>query len=311
MITGDKNSLRGSHAAGQVHLVRARGKEQFKTSTGCELYLLIRTRQMLADLAYQRHPSMGVEAPLKGSDPKLHRAMLSNWLSRICALYGTLTQNMRRSSGRTFFPEEWVSEMLALEEEVQQWEEIASDFFHYWSLPPDDAITGLDVEDGAIYPKALHVCSGLLQAFAWTLIWCGRIHLLHAMLIYRSTLSDSEALASPLRPASSINQDLLTVVDHICNMVPFMLGEVDSNGALNAPGRGKAVGGLFLMWILHVAGSVSIMPQSQQDWIAGRLVHIGQSVGIQQALALKDFRDFQRCTSHGMPLATQLDLGRE
>ena len=305
MITGDKNSLTGTHAAGQVHLVRFRGEEQFKTSTGCELYLLIRSRQMLADLAYERYPSMGVQAPLKGADPKLHRAMLSSWLSRICALYGALIQNMRQSSGRTCFPEEWVFEVLALEEEIQQWEETVPDFFEYWSLPPDDAAAGPDPEDGVIYPKALYVCSGLIQAFGWTLIWCGRIHLLHAMLIYRSTLSYSEALASPFRPASSINHDLLTMVDHICNMVPFMLGEVDSKGTLNAPGRGKAVGGIFLMWVLHVASSVTIMPQSQQDWIAGRLVHIGQSVGIQQALALKDFRDFQRRTSHGMPLAMQ------
>ena len=291
----------GSHAAGQVQIVRLRGKDQFKSSTGCEIYLLIRSRQMLADLAYQRPPSMGVEAPL--DDMKPHRARVSSWLSRINALYGALAQNMRGAPGRTLFPKGWVTEVLALEEEIWQWEETVPDFWRYCSLPPYDAIGEPDLEDGPIYPKAIYICSGLLQTFGWTLIWCGRIHLLHAMLVYRSTLTDSEALESPLPSVSRINQDLLTMVDNICNMAPFMLGEVNEKGALNAPGRGKAVGAVFLMWTLHVAGSVSIMPQSQQDWIAGRLLHIGHAVGIQQALVLKDFRDFQRRTSPGMPLS--------
>lgn len=304
MITGDKDSLSGSHAAGQIHLVRLRGKEQFKTSIGCEIYLLIRSRQMLADLAYQRVPSMGVEAPLD-SDKKPHRARVSNWLSRISALYGALPQDIRRASWRTFFPRQWVSEVLALEEEIRQWrwDESIPDFWRYCSLPRYHATTGPALEDGLVYPKAIYVCSGLIQAVFWNVVWCGRIHLLHAMLIYRSTLSNTEALESPLPSTSSINQDLLTMVDNICNTVPFMLGEVDHQGALNAPGRGKAVGALFLMWILHVAGSVSVIPQPQQDWIAGRLLHIGNAVGIQQALVLKDFRDFQRRTSPGVPVS--------
>ena len=304
MITGDKDSLWGTHAAGQISLIRHRGKEQFKTSRGCEMYLLIRSRQILSDLAYQRFPSIGVEAPLD-SDGKPHRARVSNWLSKISALYGALLQDIRRASGRLFFPREWVSEVLALEEEIRQWrwEESAPDFWHHHSLSPDHTTTGTALEEGLVYPKAIYVFSGLLQAFAWNLVWCGRIRLLHAMLIYRSTLSHTEALESPLPSTSIINQDLLEMVDNICNMVPFMLGEVDHKGSLNAPCRGKAVGAQFMMWVLHVAGSVSITPQSQKDWIAGRLLHIGHAVGIQQALVLKDFRDFQRRTSPGVPVS--------
>lgn len=297
MITGDKDSLFGSHCAGLVHLISYRGKEQFQSDIGSQIYTLIHCRQTLIDLAHQRLSGMGVEAPLEVVHKKPHRARFLNWLSRMSALNGVLAQNLRGAPGRVLFPKGWDLEVLALEEEIRQWQETALQIWPYWPLSPYDATSGL------VYPKAIYVCSGLLQSQAYNLIWCGRIHLLHAMLVYRSTLTENEALESPLPSASSIKQDLLQMVDNICNFVPFMLGEVDERGALRAPGRGKAVGALFLMWLLHVAGSVSIMPQSQQDWIAGRLLHIGHSVGIQQALALKDFRDLQRRTTPGMPLS--------
>ena len=287
MITGDKDSLMGSHTAGQVQIVRLRGKDQFETNTGCEIYSWIRSREMMADLAYQRLPSMGAEAPLEDRHMKPDRAQIANWLSRISALYGALAQDIRRTPGR------WIDDVLALEEEIQRWTETVGDFLRYWSLPAYDLMGGPELANDLIYPKAIYVCSSLLQSFVWNLIWCGRIHILNAMLIYRSTLTDSEALESRLPSVSSIHQDLLGMVDNICNMVPFMLGEVDPVGALSAPGRGKAVGAQFLMWALHVAGSVSVMPRPQRDWIAGRLLYIGHAVGIQQALALKDFRDFQ------------------
>ena len=293
----------GSHAAGHAQLVRLRGKEQFKSNTGTEIYLMISSRQMMADLAYQRPSSMGVEAPLEDFHGKPDRARFSNWISRISALCGAVAPNIRGARARTLFTNGWITEVLALQKEIWQWKQSAPHHFRYWSLSPYDAASEPDLEDGPIYPKAIFVCSGLVQAYGWNIIWCGRIHLLQAMLVYRSTLTNSEALESPLPSVSSINQDLLTTVDNICNMVPFMLGEIDQKGALNPPVRGKAFTAQFLMWTLHVAGSVPIMPQSQQDWIAGRLLHIGHAVGIQQALVLKDFRDFQRRTSPEMPLS--------
>ncbi|KAL8791139.1 MAG: hypothetical protein Q9195_006036 [Heterodermia aff. obscurata] len=305
VITGDKDSLMGSHGAGLVHLIRLRGEEQFKSNTGCEIYTIVRSRDIWTQYAPQSLPGVALEAPLKDLDKKPHRAQISNWLSRISALCGAVSQNVRGASGRTLFPKGWDIEVLALEEELQQWNEHHPEFFRYWSLSPYDATGVTDPEDGPIYPKAIYFCSSLLLTQFWSLIWCGRVHLLHAMLVYRSTLSEREARESPLPAVSSIKQDLLTLVDHICNFVPFLLGEIDHRGALTAPGRGRAVGAIFAMWVLHVASSVSITPQLQQEWIACRLLYIGHAVGIQQALVLKDFRDFQRRTSPGMPLSME------
>ena len=93
------------------------------------------------------------------------------------------------------------------------------------------------------------------------------------------------------------------MADNVCNSVPFMLSEVDRTGALKPPGRGKAVGAYFLIWALHVAGSVEVLPRSQQDWIAGRLLHIGHVVGIQQALVLREFRTAQQRKGQVAPLS--------
>ncbi|KAG6994071.1 hypothetical protein G7Y79_00047g082970 [Physcia stellaris] len=302
-ISGDKTTLWESHTAGQVQLIRLRGQDQFKSSTGLELYRLVLARHRLADLAYQRIPTLGSDMPSEGAYRNPHAARLADLMAGISALYGFLPKNGVSTLRRSSFPEGWVEKVLAIEEEIRQWRDTVPAFWGYRSMPPYDTSDNPGREDDLLYPKAVHVYSGFLQASSWNIIWCGRIHLFHAMLAYRSTLSPNEARRVALPTESSIKQELQTMADNVCNNVPFMLSEVDQTGALNTSRRGKAIGAYFLIWALHVAGSVEILSRSQQDWIAGRLLHIGHVVGIQQALVLREFRTARRRNIHRAPLS--------
>ncbi len=93
---------------------------------------------------------------------------------------------------------------------------------------------------------------------------------------------------------SAICQSLRDTVDNISAIVPFLLGEVDSHGALSTELRRRALGGYYLVWSLHVAGSVRCLPFAQEAWIADRLMHIGSVFGIKQAFLFKQYRDLER-----------------
>lgn len=241
--------------------------------------------------------------PSEGAYRNPHAARLAGLMAGISALYGFLPRNGVSTLRRSSFPEDWVGKVLAIEEEIRQWRDTVPAFWGYRSMTPYDISDNPGKEDGSFYPKAIHVYNGFLQASSWNIIWCGRIHLLHAMLAYRSTLSPNKARRVALPTESSIKQELQMMADNVCNNVPFMLSEVDRTGSLRSPGKGKAIGAYFLIWALHVAGSVEILPRSQQDWIAGRLLHIGHVVGIQQALILREFRTAQRRNIHTAPLS--------
>lgn len=238
--------------------------------------------------------------PSEGAYQKSYGARLADLMNSINTLSNSLPRNGISAVRRSSFPQDWVEKVLAVEEEIRQWADTIPDFWRYQSTAPYDMAGD---GDGSFSPKAVHVYHGFVQASCWNIIWCGRIHLLHAMLAYRSTLPPDVELGSPLLSESSIKQELQKMVDYVCNNVPFMLGEVDQTGTLRTLGRGKAIGAYFLIWALHVAGSVEILPRSQQDWIAGRLLYIGHVFGIQQALILREFRNGQRRANRSAPLS--------
>ena len=305
IISGDKTTLWESHTEGQLQLVRLRGKDQFKTATGRSMYRMIFARQKLQDLAYRRVPTMGTEAPLDIIFPHPNGARVAKILNLISALYGILPLNGSSVSNPTTFPKGWAHEVLLLEGEIKKWTMLVSEGLRYRVMPACGISNEFQSNDDDIYPKAVYVFQGPQQAAAWGVLWCGRIHLLHVMLEYRATLSELEAFKTPIPSEDFIYQELQTMVDHVCNTVPFMLGEVDETGALKPSGRGQAVGAYMLIWALHVAGSVTTTPQAQKDWIASRLSHIGNAVGIQQAFVLKDFHAQKRCTGDRSPLSTE------
>ncbi|KAL8672685.1 MAG: hypothetical protein Q9168_002869, partial [Polycauliona sp. 1 TL-2023] len=305
LISGDKTTLWESHTAGQIHLLGLRGEDQFKTDTGRELYRFILARQRLADLGYQRPPKLGANLPKENVQLNPHGARLANLIHSIGKLYGVIPQNKTAPPRHESFPQDWAYEVLALETEIRDWSETIPPFWGYRTIPPYGLSNTSPEDQGPIFPKAINIYTGMLQASAWNVLWCGRIHLLRIMLTYRSTLSPDQAKTCPLPAEESIRQESQHMADNICNNVPFVLGEVDTTGALKVGGRGKAIGPFMLIWALYVALSVESMPQSQRDWINGRLSYIGHVMGIQQAFVLRNLRASQRRASPRFPLSVE------
>jgi hypothetical protein len=108
-----------------------------------------------------------------------------------------------------------------------------------------------------------------------------------AMLSCASILSENEVLVARLPSQERIHQTISDLIDNICASVPYLLGDVDENGAPPISSEVKTIGPLFCMYFLKVSGSTAGMPLALQEWIQDQLLHIGHSVGIRQALNIR------------------------
>ena len=56
----------------------------------------------------------------------------------------------------------------------------------------------------------------------------------------------------------------------------------------------ESVGGYFLLWPLFVARSALVIPESQQRWIAGRIIHIAERIGLNASVIMAKLTDRPR-----------------
>lgn len=289
-ISGDKATLFETHGPGQIELLRLRGAEEFGTSRGRNLYHLIYSRQRLQDLNQRRGPKNIFNANFDKFHPGPHAMKLARILAKVTELYSAIpcVSNERSDCSG------WNIRALDLEQEVHRWIDDSPEMLHYWSIFPSYPSISTDTSTSHLYPKNMFIFKNIRVATGWNVFWCARIYLLHSTLEYRNGLTLQGSQDSVLPSQSAICQSLQDTVDNICATVPFLLGEVDSDGTLSAESRRRALGGYYLVWSLHVVGSVRCLPFTQEAWIADRLMHIGNVLGIKQAFLFKQYRDLER-----------------
>jgi len=244
----------------------------------------------LQDLNQRRAPNNLFNASFDNYHPGPHAMKLTRILAKVTELYSAVPC----VSNEPLHHSGWGIRALDLEQEMQRWIDDAPEMLRYWSIFPSYPSVSTDTSTSHLYPKNMFIFKNIQVATGWNVFWCGRIYLLHSMLEYRNGLTAQRSQDSMLPSESEICQSLQDTVDNICATVPFLLGEVDSHGALSAESRRRALGGYYLVWSLHVAGSVRCLPFAQEAWIADRLMHIGNVFGIKQAFLFKQYRDLER-----------------
>jgi len=290
IISGDKTTLFENHGPGQMELLRLRGVEQFRTLRGRSIYHLIYSRQCLQDLDQRRGIINSLDATFEHLHLGSHAMKLARILAKVTELYSAVPDVLIERSRRIG----WELRALDLEQEMHRWIDVVSEALHYRSFLPSHPSLNTDLSTSHHYPQTVYTFNNIRAATGWNVVWCGRIYLLQSMLEYRNGLTAQESQESALPSKSEISHNLQDTVDNVCATVPFLLGEVDSHGALNTESRPRALGGYYLVWPLHVAGSVRCLSFAQEAWIANRLMHIGNVFGIKQAFVLKQYRELER-----------------
>ncbi|VUC36362.1 unnamed protein product [Clonostachys rosea] len=124
----------------------------------------------------------------------------------------------------------------------------------------------------------------LQDACRWAVYWTSRIQLLVAIgegldLESRTAMRYESPLSR-----EAINRGMQSAADSICSAIPFMIGEVDSEGCPLIGQRGQALGAYFATRFIHIVNEVPFLSQQQRLWTMDCLLKLGQVWGIGAAL---------------------------
>lgn len=148
-------------------------------------------------------------------------------------------------------------------------------------LPHSTMYTPQYVSEGChiTWEDSYDVYRDISSAYLWNAYRGARLMVNDILIDYlrRTSESNPEARAH-YRKSIFILKD---TIHQIFDSIPFQLGF-----HLDQPGETPAVGGLFALWYLYLAGSLDIAAGSMREWSIKRLEDIGMKMGIQQALSI-------------------------
>ena len=183
----------------------------------------------------------------------------------------------------------------ALDEEYQHW---------IRALPPGWEITTVawidaDIQDlskSLVHPGRIDAYGELWMAYKFNIVRSCRLFIWSTILRCVAWLGESRdyRLTPEYTTASRICRQL---IEDIVASVPYFFGwNKENEGAMNARANfacgsndsstAKPLTGIFVMWPLFTAAASDFVSPSQRIFLRGRLKHVAEIMGINQALIL-------------------------
>ncbi|KAL2820350.1 hypothetical protein BJX63DRAFT_380534 [Aspergillus granulosus] len=309
-ITGERNGLASSHAAGFELLMKLRGQGQLGHAQGRDLFHFAYTHTHVEILALRERPRYDTDwiaESLNGADPVARLIQVASKISQLF-LAASSFQASDATSTPTSFPPDTASQLSLLLLTCHQIElELAS-----WSQDlPDSWLPLVIYTDKKTNRDPLITYHHLSIASVWTYYRAVRIisHLITAEL--RRTLA--LAIGDP----NSFNDDPSTTpatiqkhIADICRSIPFCVGDVDimgnpttssfSSSASEAKPRARAFSVYSMIWPLWYILSCGLATPAQEEQVRTCLARIGSNLGIRLALILAENAEGQRKAPVGM-----------
>ena len=213
------------------------------------------------------------------------QAALSN-LAELSIKYSDIRCSM--SSFRDYSSSESIiPDLIALDAKYAEWAT---------RCPPQFIYTTVNLQERSdeVFADHYHVYSSIWVAKIWNSYRCIRIlinelvvdQLNHLFQRHKTSLpSDDEKFSAYENQILASNSKLVQLAHDICASVPYCLGYDNAlDPALREPPR--AVSGNHLLWPLYSAAVTGMVSPLMRDWVAGRLMLIGEVIGIKQAIPL-------------------------
>jgi hypothetical protein len=263
------------HDRGQAALILQRGDDYLRTEIGGALFRLIYTRQCLNCIARRHKPTISMTS---GSwQLAFPTAYFRKTMKLVASIADLVYDAYSHSPPCGTAPNEScrvADDAVRMDAELTAFMTQILPCMEYDRIP-NDVHREKDFEEG-YSPKSLNIFRDLQLASLHHIFWYGRLHVLQIILQYSNYQLKWQR--------EELQARLQETVDHICESVPYALGDTDCpKVTLNAKG-GKAVAAHYLVWVLAAASIAPGVPIAQKEWISQRLKHIGHVHGLQQAL---------------------------
>lgn len=216
--------------------------------------------------------------------------------NKLIMLIGNLS-NLRANIHTKAFsdPQEVLSAACAIEADLIAWLAALPPDFTYSShtLMPLDLTFERRCHGIRPYNNEYHIYPDVWAPACWNHYRCARILVSEIILSHVHKLSNSSptSLSEDFRlHCKSLRSTISRLGADICRSVPFHLGACNLEVLPETPmlPPESYLGGLMLLWPLFIAGMVEGPTHPQRRWVIQTLGTIGNSRGLDQALAVMD-----------------------
>ncbi|KAL2850597.1 hypothetical protein BJY01DRAFT_130309 [Aspergillus pseudoustus] len=309
-ITGERNGLVSSHAAGFELLMKLRGQGQLGHAQGRDLFHIAYTHTHVEILALREKPRYDTDwiaESLNTADPVARLILVASKISQIFSAASSLQASAGTSTTTPpSFPPDAASQLSLLLLTCRQIElELTS-----WSQDlPDSWLPLVIYADKNTTREPLITYHHHSIAAIWAYYRAVRVisHIMTADL--RRTLALATGDPNAFDEDPSISTTPATIQKHIadiCRSIPFCVGDVDimgnpttapssfSSSSSEARPRARAFSAYSIIWPLWYILSCGFATPAQVEQLRACLARIGSDLGIRLALVLAENAGGQR-----------------
>ncbi|KAJ5226318.1 hypothetical protein N7468_007543 [Penicillium chermesinum] len=279
---------------GATALLDLRGPEQLQSEAGLRLFLHLRYQVIVSCFQRdQRVPDSLLDRTrfimdLRPAEAHGHRLIVT---------IGKLS-NLRADifAGKFSDPQQIITAASAIEAELIAWLASLPPEFSYQTEEKSPYDFDFQYRCRGLTPldKQYHVYPSLWVCNSWNQYRSARILVSEIILSHMRQVSDASSMRS-LSEEFRLHCKTLRATIHrlavdTCRSVPFYFGahQVDSNAGVAVPPPESYIGGLMLLWPLFLSGIAESPNSPVRRWVVQCLSMIGNSMGLDQALALAD-----------------------
>lgn len=297
-----------NHINGATALLEIRGTDQLKTSAGLRLFLYLRYQIVSVvdhsfDLKLTPQQTVScLQRDARVPDSLLERTDMAMFLqpaeahgNRLVMIIGKLS-NLRADIRANLYnnEREIILVASAIEADLIAWLAALPPEFNYTThiSSPFDFAFQKRLRGISPYDDQYHVYPSPWVCNSWNQYRSARIIVSEIILSHVRKISDSSSLALLSEEfrlqCRTLRSTIRRFAVEICRSVPFHFNahQVDRDSSLPPPE--SYIGGLVLLWHLFVAGVVEPPQHRLRRWVVQCLEMIGNTMGIDQALAVAD-----------------------
>ncbi|KAJ5428632.1 hypothetical protein N7445_010086 [Penicillium cf. griseofulvum] len=282
-----------NHINGATALLNIRGTEQLKTNAGLLLFLHLRYQIIISCLQRDaRVPESLLEctklAMFLQQPAEAHGNRLTMIIAKLSNLRADISTNIYKDD------QEIVSAASAIEADLIAWLAALPREFTYTThtRSPFDFAFQKQFRGISPYDDQYHVYPTQWVCNSWNQYRSARIIVSEIILSRVRQISDSSSLASLSEEfrlhCRTLRSTIRRLAVEICRSVPFHLNAHQTQREPNLQPPESYIGGLVLLWHLFVAGVVENPGHGLRRWVIKCLEMIGNTMGIDQALAVAD-----------------------
>ncbi|KAJ4164137.1 hypothetical protein LMH87_005822 [Akanthomyces muscarius] len=288
-----------THTEGAIQLVQNRGREQLTTKVGRDIFVTVRTQQIIHSFSSGQPAARDVNFWIQDAtkDPfatDLQRLTLQ--ISELKTEANKLLVSLHHSPQNVAKIMQIMRKCQIKDQELLQWSNNIPDSYQGKTVTWVNDLPDGDYSKAEVYPGRVDAFQDLWVTTVWVTMRCSRLVL--ASIIVRAAAWVCSPTDYRTTSEYAIWSNTCTnIISDLCAAIPYQLGwfksrqELLERSDLTSYGCGneadaKGLSGYFVTWPLSCIITQDYSTAGQREWAKGRLEHIASELGVRYAKML-------------------------